>query len=74
MRGDLPLCTSFYYTDFFSITHTEPFASFLPVSFGWAAGDVSLAAYIQSTLSKIESKNKQVSALGAVMAFVSTHR
>ncbi|KAE8229774.1 hypothetical protein CF326_g5248 [Tilletia indica] len=43
---------------------------FLPVSFGWAAGDVSLAAYIQSTLAKMESKDKDVSALGAVMAFL----
>ncbi|KAK1228162.1 hypothetical protein PQX77_008795 [Marasmius sp. AFHP31] len=43
---------------------------FLPVSFGWAAGDVSLAAYIQATLAKIESNDSRVSALGAVMAFL----
>ncbi|KAL0574381.1 hypothetical protein V5O48_007582 [Marasmius crinis-equi] len=43
---------------------------FLPVSFGWAAGDVSLAAYIQSTLARIESSDSSVSALGAVMAFL----
>ncbi|KAK0530548.1 hypothetical protein OC835_003977 [Tilletia horrida] len=43
---------------------------FLPVSYGWAAGDVSLAAYIQSTLARLESKDKDVSALGAVMAFL----
>ncbi|KAE8202906.1 hypothetical protein A4X06_0g3770 [Tilletia controversa] len=43
---------------------------FLPVSYGWAAGDVSLAAYIQSTLAKMESQDKDVSALGAVMAFL----
>ncbi|KAL0060626.1 hypothetical protein AAF712_012569 [Marasmius tenuissimus] len=43
---------------------------FLPVSFGWAAGDVSLAAYIQATLAKIESSDSRVSALGAVMAFL----
>lgn len=43
---------------------------FVPVSFGWAAGDVSLAAYIQSTLAKLENKDKDVSALGAVMAFL----
>jgi hypothetical protein len=42
-------------------------------SFGWAAGDVSLAAYIQSTLAKLENIDPDVSALGAVMAFVS-HR
>ncbi|KAF2016370.1 MFS general substrate transporter [Aaosphaeria arxii CBS 175.79] len=45
-------------------------ATFLPISFGWAAGDVSLAAYIQASLARIESKTKNVSALGAVMAFL----
>lgn len=45
-------------------------ATFLPVSFGWAAGDVSLAAYIQASLTRLESKEKNVSALGAVMAFL----
>ncbi|KAJ7256371.1 hypothetical protein C8J57DRAFT_1344584, partial [Mycena rebaudengoi] len=40
-------------------------AIFIPISFGWAAGDVSLAAYSQSTLAKIESKD-----LGAVVAFL----
>ncbi|PGH05718.1 hypothetical protein AJ79_06735 [Helicocarpus griseus UAMH5409] len=47
-------------------------ATFLPISFGWAAGDVSLAAYIQATLSRVEGKTKNVSALGAVMAFLYT--
>jgi hypothetical protein len=42
--------------------------SFIPVSFGWAAGDVSLAAYIQASLARVESQTKNVSALGAVMA------
>jgi hypothetical protein len=62
-------------------------ATFLPISFGWAAGDVSLAAYIQASvnlshsltqpahimnrsLARIESDTKNVSALGAVMAFL----
>ncbi|KAL2015337.1 hypothetical protein VTK56DRAFT_5781 [Thermocarpiscus australiensis] len=45
-------------------------ATFIPISFGWAAGDVSLAAYIQASLSRLESQNKNVSALGAVMAFL----
>jgi hypothetical protein len=45
-------------------------ATFTPISFGWAAGDVSLAAYIQASLARIESQNKDVSALGAVMAFL----
>ncbi|KDR78225.1 hypothetical protein GALMADRAFT_138347 [Galerina marginata CBS 339.88] len=43
---------------------------FLPISFGWAAGDVSLAAYIQSTLSDSQFTHAHVSALGAVMAFL----
>ena len=44
--------------------------TFVPISFGWAAGDVSLAAYIQCSLDKLETKTKNVSALGAVMAFL----
>ncbi|KAG0211178.1 hypothetical protein BGX28_008358 [Mortierella sp. GBA30] len=45
-------------------------AIWIPVSFGWAAGDVSLAAYIQSALAKMEKPNEKVSPLGAVMAFL----
>jgi MFS family permease len=45
-------------------------ATFLPVSFGWAAGDVSLAAYIQASLARKESEHQDVSALGTVMAFL----
>ncbi|KAI9374102.1 major facilitator superfamily domain-containing protein [Aspergillus egyptiacus] len=45
-------------------------ATFLPISFGWAAGDVSLAAYIQAALARVESRTRNVSALGAVMAFL----
>jgi hypothetical protein len=45
-------------------------ATFLPISFGWAAGDVSLAAYIQASLARVESKTRNVSSLGAVMAFL----
>ncbi|PVH68957.1 hypothetical protein DL98DRAFT_627361 [Cadophora sp. DSE1049] len=44
--------------------------TFIPVSFGWAAGDVSLAAYIQASLARVEAKTRNVSALGAVMAFL----
>ncbi|OAL27991.1 hypothetical protein AYO20_09613 [Fonsecaea nubica] len=44
--------------------------TFIPISFGWAAGDVSLAAYIQASLARLEAENKEVSALGAVMAFL----
>ncbi|KAG0272676.1 hypothetical protein BGZ95_011548 [Linnemannia exigua] len=45
-------------------------AIWIPVSFGWAAGDVSLAAYIQSSISKLERPDDKVSPLGAVMAFL----
>ena len=44
--------------------------TFIPISFGWAAGDVSLGAYIQSSLTNLETKNKNISPLGAVMAFL----
>jgi MFS family permease len=44
--------------------------TFIPISFGWAAGDVSLIAYIQSSLTDLETKNKDISPLGAVMAFL----
>jgi hypothetical protein len=39
---------------------------FVPV--GWASGDVSLAAFIQASLARIESEDSEVSALGAVMS------
>lgn len=41
---------------------------FVPVSIGWAAGDVSLAAFIQASLARMESEDTEVSALGAVMS------
>lgn len=41
----------------------------MPISYGWAAGDVSLAAYIQACLARKESQSDHVSALGAVMVF-----
>ena len=44
--------------------------TFIPISFGWAAGDVSLAAYIQAVLQRQEAKHNDVSPLGAVMAFL----
>jgi hypothetical protein len=43
---------------------------FIPISIGWAAGDVSLAAFIQASLARMESEDPQVSALGSVMAFL----
>lgn len=43
---------------------------FAPISIGWASGDVSLAAFIQASLARIESEDSEVSALGAVMSFL----
>ncbi|KAJ3091267.1 hypothetical protein HDU96_003107 [Phlyctochytrium bullatum] len=40
------------------------------ISFGWAAGDISLAAYVQSRLAKLEMVDKYTSPLGAVMSFL----
>lgn len=45
-------------------------ATFIPISFGWAAGDVSLAAYIQASLARMDGGTSNVSTLGAVMAFL----
>ncbi|KAK6541907.1 hypothetical protein TWF694_007683 [Orbilia ellipsospora] len=45
-------------------------ATFAPISFGWAAGDVSLAAYIQASLARLESQENSISPLGAVMGFL----
>lgn len=45
-------------------------ATFIPISFGWAAGDVSLGAFIQSSLTNDESDDDNISPLGAVMAFL----
>ncbi|UJR11873.1 hypothetical protein I4U23_016052 [Adineta vaga] len=45
-------------------------ATFLPFGFGSAGDDVSLNAHIQSELSKPELKDRDVSSLGAVMAFL----
>lgn len=45
-------------------------ATFIPISYGWAAGDVSLAAYIQASLARLETTTKDVSALGSVMSFL----
>ena len=44
--------------------------SFIPVSFGWAAGDVSITAYVQAALARHETTSKDVSPLSAVMSFL----
>ncbi len=62
---------AFYYTPMNDIKYAWIIAAtFLPISFGWAAGDVSLAAYIQASIARLEKDTKDVSALGAVMAFL----
>jgi hypothetical protein len=40
------------------------------ISLGWAAGDISLAAYIQSRLAKFETIDQYTSPLSAVMSFL----
>jgi len=46
-------------------------ATFVPISFGWAAGDVSLAAYIQASLARGGGATTAgISTLGAVMSFL----
>ena len=40
------------------------------ISFGWSAGDVSLAAYIQSRLNNLSTSDKYTTPLGAVMSFL----
>lgn len=42
---------------------------FLPISFGWAAGDLSLTRFIQ-TLSAKQKVQDEISVLGAVMSFL----
>ena len=44
-------------------------ATFMPISFGWAAGDVSLMAYIQASLARLESDAEDESASSAVLGF-----
>ncbi|CAF3760267.1 unnamed protein product [Rotaria sp. Silwood1] len=45
-------------------------ASLIPIGFASAIGDISLDAYIQSSLTRLESKHKNVSPLGAVISFL----
>jgi hypothetical protein len=44
--------------------------SFVPIGCGWAAGDVSIAAYIQALLQRRETEEEDISPLGAVMSFL----
>ncbi|TPX69047.1 hypothetical protein SpCBS45565_g02645 [Spizellomyces sp. 'palustris'] len=45
-------------------------AVFVFISSGWAAGDCSLSAFIQSHLARLHNTDPRVSPLGAVMAFL----
>ena len=61
----------FYYPPTNQVTYAWIMAATLiPIGFGSAIGDISLDAYIQSSVSRLESKHKHVSPLGAVMAFL----
>ena len=44
--------------------------TFLPISFGWAASDIALAAHIQSSMTRLDSSYEDLSVLGAVMSFL----
>ncbi|CAF1275895.1 unnamed protein product [Rotaria magnacalcarata] len=76
LRLDAILLMIVWYIPFFYPTINEVkyawmmAATFIPISFGWAAGDVSLGAYIQSSLTNVESNDNHISPLGAVMAFL----
>ncbi|CAF3512273.1 unnamed protein product [Rotaria sp. Silwood1] len=45
-------------------------ATFIPIGFGSSADDIGLNSFIQSSLSGLESKHKNISALGAVASFL----
>ena len=45
-------------------------ATFIPIAFGWEAAEVTLSAYVQSSMVRLETKYDRVSPLGAVMAFL----
>lgn len=45
-------------------------ATYLPIGFASAADDIALNSFLQSSLSNLESKNKNISALGAVASFL----
>lgn len=44
--------------------------TYIPIGFASAADDIALNSFIQSSLSRLESKNKDISALGAVASFL----
>ncbi|CAF0944087.1 unnamed protein product [Rotaria sordida] len=45
-------------------------ATYIPIGFGSSVDDIGLNSFIQSSLSNLESKHKNISALGAVASFL----
>lgn len=45
-------------------------AVFMPMSYAWAAGDVSLNAYIQANFTNLEPTRPGVSTLASIMSFL----
>ena len=45
-------------------------ATYIPIGFAAAADDIALNSFIQSSLSRLESKHKHISTLGAVVSFL----
>ncbi|KAJ3412482.1 hypothetical protein HDV05_000684 [Chytridiales sp. JEL 0842] len=77
LRLDSIFCLVIWVLPYISVDKSDPrgFAWKLApimslISFGWAAGDISLAAYVQSRLAKLEGIDKRTSPLGAVMSFL----
>jgi hypothetical protein len=61
----------YYYPPLNSIRYAWIIAlTFVPISFGWAASDIALAAHIQSSMTRLEPSYEDVSVLGAVMSFL----
>jgi hypothetical protein len=77
LRLDALMLLIIWYLPFYRPPRISPIvawkmaATFIPISFGWAAGDVSLAAYIQASLARGgEATTAGISTLGAVMSFL----
>jgi MFS family permease len=61
----------FYYPPANNVTYAWIIAAtYIPVGFGSAADDIALNSFIQSSLSGLESKHKDISTLGAVASFL----
>ncbi|CAF2894838.1 unnamed protein product [Rotaria sp. Silwood2] len=61
----------YYYPPMNNVTHAWIIAAtYLPIGFASAADDIALNSFIQSSLSGLELQHKNISALGAVAAFL----